>query len=160
MTTAKYHDNPINNSAFRDHYNGNVIILMKFLSLAALEVVILTTSSAASDENFVKMMTFPFQRKEYNKHGLMTLSSNRVTCWWFWARNVLCWLNLIYKIRAEQLYQQSIQLGQWETFLRILNKHVGMHTNKLLFSSLGRLECMVPHWNSSLNKILGSLLCS
>ena len=28
---------------------------MKFLSLAALEVVKMTTSSAASDENFVKM---------------------------------------------------------------------------------------------------------
>ena len=34
---------------------------MKFSSLAALEVVILTTSSAASDENFIKMMTFSFQ---------------------------------------------------------------------------------------------------
>ena len=29
--------------------------------MAALEVVILTTSSAASDENFIKMKTFPFQ---------------------------------------------------------------------------------------------------
>ena len=34
---------------------------MKCSSLAALEVVILTTSSAASDENFVKMTTFLFQ---------------------------------------------------------------------------------------------------
>ena len=34
---------------------------MKFSSLAALEVVILTTFSAASDENFIKMKTFPFQ---------------------------------------------------------------------------------------------------
>ena len=32
-------------------------IYMKFLSLAALEVVMLTTSSAANDENFVKIMT-------------------------------------------------------------------------------------------------------
>ena len=31
------------------HWNRNVFILMKFSSLAALEVVILTTSSAASD---------------------------------------------------------------------------------------------------------------
>ena len=43
------------------HWNGNVVILMKFSSLAALEVVILTTSGAASDENFVKMTTFSFQ---------------------------------------------------------------------------------------------------
>ena len=34
---------------------------MKLSSLAALEVVKMTTSSAASDENFVKMTTFSFQ---------------------------------------------------------------------------------------------------
>ena len=34
---------------------------MKFSSLAALKVVILTTAGAASDENFVKMTTFLFQ---------------------------------------------------------------------------------------------------
>ena len=34
---------------------------MKFSSLAALEIVILTTSGAASDENVVNMTTFPFQ---------------------------------------------------------------------------------------------------
>ena len=34
---------------------------MKFSSLAALEVVILTTSSAASDDNFIEMKTCPFQ---------------------------------------------------------------------------------------------------
>ena len=34
---------------------------MKFSSLAALKVVKLTTSSAASDENFIKMTTFSFQ---------------------------------------------------------------------------------------------------
>ena len=41
------------------HWNGNVI-LMKFPSLAALKVVKVTTFSAASDENFIKI-TFPFQ---------------------------------------------------------------------------------------------------
>ena len=40
------------------HGNGIVVILMIFLSLAALKVVILTTSSAASVENVIKMMTF------------------------------------------------------------------------------------------------------
>ena len=43
------------------HWTKNVVILTKFSSLAALEVVILTTSSAASDEHFIKMKTFPFQ---------------------------------------------------------------------------------------------------
>ena len=40
------------------YWNRN--ILLKFSSLAALEVVILTTSSAGSDENFIKV-TFLFQ---------------------------------------------------------------------------------------------------
>ena len=38
-----------NNTSFHIHWNENVVILTKFSSLAALEVVILTTSSAASD---------------------------------------------------------------------------------------------------------------
>ena len=41
------------------HWHENAILLMKFLSLAALEVVILTTSSAASNENLIKMKMFP-----------------------------------------------------------------------------------------------------
>ena len=42
-------------------WNGNVIIiLMKFSSLAAPEVVKMTTSGAASNKNLVKMITFPF----------------------------------------------------------------------------------------------------
>ena len=43
-----------------NHWNGNIFILTKFPSLAALEVVKMTTSSAASDENLIKM-TFSFQ---------------------------------------------------------------------------------------------------
>ena len=46
------------------HWNENVVILMKFSSLAALEVVKMTTFSAASDENFVNMTTFSFQCTE------------------------------------------------------------------------------------------------
>ena len=43
------------------HWNENVIILMKVSSLAAPKVVILTTFGAASDEDFIKMKTFSFQ---------------------------------------------------------------------------------------------------
>ena len=39
------------------HWNENVVILVKFSSLATLEVVNMTTSSAVSDENFIKMTT-------------------------------------------------------------------------------------------------------
>ena len=42
------------------HWNGNVVILMNFLSVATPKVVIMTTFGAATDKNFVKM-TFPFQ---------------------------------------------------------------------------------------------------
>ena len=49
---------PDNNSLWNNvfgHWNRNVVILTKFSSLAAPEVVILTTSVAASDENFIKL---------------------------------------------------------------------------------------------------------
>ena len=52
---------PLSTSLAGQHRNWNVFILMKFLSLAALEVVILITSNAARNENFVKMTTFSFQ---------------------------------------------------------------------------------------------------
>ena len=57
MMVMKYPTNEIESN----HWKENVVILMKFSSLAALEVVKMTTSSAASDENFVKIMTFSFQ---------------------------------------------------------------------------------------------------
>ena len=43
------------------HWKGDDFILVKFSSLAALEVVRMTTSSATSGENFIKIKTFPFQ---------------------------------------------------------------------------------------------------
>ena len=43
------------------HWNENVVILMKSSSLAAPKVVKMTTFSAASDEDFIKMTTFSFQ---------------------------------------------------------------------------------------------------
>ena len=43
------------------HWNGNIFILIIFLSMAALEVDKLTTFRTASDQNFVKILTFSFQ---------------------------------------------------------------------------------------------------
>ena len=48
-----------------NHWIRIVIIFMKFSSLAAPDVVKMTTSGAASDENFIKM-TFPFQCRHWN----------------------------------------------------------------------------------------------
>ena len=61
------------------HWNENVVILTKFSSLAALEVVILTTFSAASDENFIKMKTFPFQW--YGFVGMISTDALALTHW-------------------------------------------------------------------------------
>ena len=52
---------------------------MKFLSLAALEVVILITSSAANDEKFMKMTTFPFQWMIFETVQLIF----KITACWF-----------------------------------------------------------------------------
>ena len=52
--------------------NTNVI-LTKFSSLAVLEVVKMTTSSAARDENFFKMTTYAFQRN-YSRCHILALS--------------------------------------------------------------------------------------
>ena len=62
-----------------EHWNENVIILMKFSSLAAPKVVKMTTFSAASDENFVKMMTFPFQWRFIIDHTAAELQETPAT---------------------------------------------------------------------------------
>ena len=43
-----------------NYCNGNVDILMTFLSLATQEIVILTTFGADNDEDFTKMITLLF----------------------------------------------------------------------------------------------------
>ena len=55
---------PVMQKVFSCHanWNGNVIILIKFSSLATPKVVRMTTFGAAIDENFVKMTAFPIQR--------------------------------------------------------------------------------------------------
>ena len=65
------------------HWNENVIILTKFSSLTALEVVILTTSSAISDENVIKMTTSPFQ---WFRHGWVITSHGST---WIWSKSTV-----------------------------------------------------------------------
>ena len=73
----------------RSHWNENVVILTKFSSLAALEVVILTTFSAASDENFIKMKTFPFQCSLYGFIPRSDLCLNQSWIFWNWTARML-----------------------------------------------------------------------
>ena len=42
-------------------WKEEVAMLQNISSLAALEVVVMTTSSAASDEKFINVMTYPLQ---------------------------------------------------------------------------------------------------
>ena len=49
---------------------------VKFSSLTELEVIILTTSSAANGENFVKIMAFPFQLIQLENHLLIKIADN------------------------------------------------------------------------------------
>ena len=55
----------------------NVVILMKFSLLAALEVVILTTSSASSDENVMKMMTYLIQWYQFFSLNVLFIHNQR-----------------------------------------------------------------------------------
>ena len=53
------------------HWNENIFVLMKLSSLTALEVVLLTTSSAPNDKHFVKMIFF--QWLPINLYGYVLL---------------------------------------------------------------------------------------
>ena len=73
---------------YYNHWNENVVILTKFSSLAAPKVVILTTFGTASDEDFVKMKTFPFQWCVFNaemlemweSHNWSNSALTQITC--------------------------------------------------------------------------------
>ena len=58
----------------RTHYDVIVTILRELLPLAAPKVVILTTSSVASDKQFANMTKFPFHRRR-NTDGVSVASS-------------------------------------------------------------------------------------
>ena len=58
------------------HWNGNIVIVMAFSSLAALEVVKVTTSSAAGDENVITMMTFLFRCTTFTENQSNLLAIN------------------------------------------------------------------------------------
>ena len=51
------------------HWNRNVVISIKFSLMAASEVFVMTTSDAASDDNFVKITTMPFCFSVCSEHG-------------------------------------------------------------------------------------------
>ena len=62
LSNSFHHDNVVALNSWQTsvHWNGNVVISMKFLSLASLEVGIFTTSGADSYENLIRTTTFLF----------------------------------------------------------------------------------------------------
>ena len=76
------------------HWNGNVVILMKFSWLAVLEVVKTTTSSAASHENFIKWHHFRFSVVQAHKTALSKF--------WVWkvGRSFATWDVWLYLVTA------------------------------------------------------------
>ena len=78
-----FHSKNISKHRSAQHWNRHVFIFMKFSSLAALEVVILTTSGAASDGDFIKMTTFPFQWMSaillFRQYGILANLSSQIS---------------------------------------------------------------------------------
>ena len=92
--------------SFSVHWNENVVILTKFSSLAALEIVILTTSSATCHENFIKMTTFSFHCSDMQ----IILKGWIHPIWidnWLWHQNKDCvycmhiWWHVLYVFTSD-----------------------------------------------------------
>ena len=95
-------DNFVKSTTVPFHWNGTVVILTKFSSLVEPNIAISTTSGAASDEDFVKMTIFPFQRS-----GAASVGNFVGLTFPFQCMNDVKWMN------------QSIMLKKnWFTYLK------------------------------------------
>ena len=119
------------------HWNGNVFILMKSLSLAALEVVKMTTSSAASDENFVKMTTFSFQCNGGLNQNPMWMGFEATFSLWWWVysvsvyRQLECLLNSFFSLTTKKTSMRSITGTSWDISLKRLTKILISYTQNV-----------------------------
>ena len=100
------------------YWNWNVIILMKFSSLAVLEVVILTTSSAANDDIFIKM-TFLFQ---------CSIQTSNIA--------------LLIQIILQTLCQISIQVAKCRRIMELPVVQFRIHTQLYTMSKLYTMSCI------------------
>ena len=126
MHQIKYCSNPKRKDAWFNrifvlHWNENVIILMKVSSLAASKVVILTTFGAASDEDFIKMMTFSFQCRSVYFVSLVS---------WFYCVSV---------ITSITMHCVTINKPEWKkywvkltTFMSIISLLLGNKTVRII----------------------------
>ena len=87
---------------------------MKFSALAALVVVILTTSGAACDEDFIiKMMTFPSTLMDHNWAETSTNSSNKFSVYICDLPNIG---NLIVETRVPLYLHSLTLLSVWKSY--------------------------------------------
>ena len=68
------------------YWNRNIFFFMKFSTLPWLEIVILISTEAASDENFIKMTTFLFWW--YNAVHLMNMDTILLCFVSFWLHHL------------------------------------------------------------------------
>ena len=141
------------------YWNVYVINLTNFSSLAAPEVVNMTSSCAASDENFIKMATFIFQclhqhgaslgcsiicksRSSWWRHQMETFSvllvlctgNSQVTGEFPSQRPVTRSFDVFFDLRPNKQLSKQSRRRWFETPLRLLWRHCNAG-RKLLWSS-------------------------
>ena len=124
------------------HWNENVVILTKFSSLAALEVVKMTTSSAASDQNVIKWRHFCFSAQAITAIQL-------IVSWRGWK----CW-NSNDEVAADKHRTRTLAVGVWpinsDTALR-------MYKSTVYSRERGRMLIAIGMDNSLLDCTLDNL---
>ena len=116
------------NSGRIRHWNANVVILMTFSSLVALEVVILTTSGAASDGDFLNMTTFPIKWWNSLECDEIHLSNLRVYGYGIWNYNKKC----LFLVKACDLFA---------------------HVRQVFFTDTRAIVILPPWWRHLMEKI-------
>ena len=135
------------------HWNGNVVILMKFSSLAASEVVKMTTSSAASGENFIKMTTFwiPHSWLVYH-HSYNGQQLNNKKKYIFWYKRCITllhhlnnWHTLLTHLWQSLMEMSTMEHGTNKAASGYLSNHL---KSPSVFSghATSQLDSMSPIW--------------
>ena len=96
------------------HRNGKVVTLANFTSLDALEVVIMTTSTAFSDEEIVNVAIFPFQ----------------YLCWFLW------YIPRVDIHFSSRLYEAIVSIHL--SFVQFFHTDIPLKSYQVLFTLGGR----------------------
>ena len=130
------------------HWNGNIVMLMGFSSSAALEVAKMTTSSAAGDENFIKMITFPCQWVKIWNWTIMLMWMRYTHDLWY---EVFCNVQQL----MSDWFESTVNCGSkiHENMCNQYNKLFKIYWDKILT----KVNLYIKMWSSDFNN---SLWCS